>query len=115
MAAFAERELADRKLFGYPPHRRLLRVLVRARDEARADEHAQLARDALVAGAVNTTQILGPAAPLRAKIQGWHRRHVLVKATDHREIGRLLDVLRSLPRPPKGIEIAWDVDPLSLV
>ncbi len=114
MAAFAERELADRRMFGYPPHRRLLRVIVRGRDEARADEQATRVRDALVAAGSATTQILGPAAPIHARVQGWHRRHVLVKALDHREVGRLVAAMHALARPPKGVEWAIDVDPLSL-
>jgi primosomal protein N' (replication factor Y) len=115
MAGFAERELADRRLFGYPPHRRLLRVILRARDEGALDAEAQRVREHLIAAAQHATQILGPAPPLLARIQGHARRHILVKALDHREIGRLVGAVRRLPRPARGVEITWDVDPLALV
>ena len=112
---FAHAEMADRKSFGYPPHRRLLRVLIRGAEARSVESHAVRVHAQLVAAALRATQILGPAPAPIERMQGRVRHHLLVKAQDHREVHRLVGALRQLPRAPRGVDVVWDVDPLSLL
>jgi primosomal protein N' (replication factor Y) len=111
--AFAAAETADRREHGYPPFRRLLRVVVRGplADEvqSRAEETAR--RVSGLAG----TEVLGPAVPAVARVQGMHRRHLLVKATRPAEVAAVLARLKSAPRPKGKVEEIWDVDPVGVL
>jgi len=112
---FARAALEDRAQFGYPPYRRLLRVVVRGRDGAAVATRAGLLQKRIVGAASGATEILGPAIPPIARVQGLHRQQVIVKAPDHREVARVLAVLRAAPRPRAGLEEAWDVDPVGVL
>ncbi len=113
--SFANAETLDRKTHGYPPWRRLLRVVVRGKDEraveARIDETARRLKDAAVSGVA----LLGPAVPTVARIQGRFRRHLLAKCPTSREVSALLHVLRTARRPARDVEEIWDVDPYQVL
>ncbi len=93
---FAAGELAERELFGYPPHGAGVRLLVEAADDPRADQLAQEARDALAAAAPAGVQLLGPARDRIEKLRGRHRRQVLVKAPAAAALHPLLPALYEL-------------------
>ncbi len=112
---FAESELEDRRRHRYPPFCRLLRVLVRGPTPEPVSERAAEVARRLVASAGEGVQVLGPAVPSVARVKARYREHVLVKAGRASEIGAALDVLRKAPRPARGVEELWDVDPLSLL
>ncbi len=112
---FAATALEDREQFGYPPYRRLLRVVVRSKSERAAAERAAVLAKIIVQAATTTTEILGPAVPPIARVQGHYRQHVVVKAPTHREIAGVLAALRKAKRPARGIEEAWDVDPMGVL
>lgn len=114
-AAFAEAELASRKEHGYPPFRRLLRTVLRGRSpsavEARANDLARRLAEAGIEG----IEVLGPAAPAIPRIQGFFRRHLLVKGANPPAIRRALEVLRAPPAAAKGVEEQHDVDPVGML
>ncbi len=112
---FAKTALEDREQFGYPPYRRLLRVVVRGKQPQAVAERALELQRCIVQAATDATEILGPAVPPIARVQGYHRQHVVVKAPGHREIARVLRALRAAPRPKRGVEEAWDVDPVGVL
>ena len=114
-APFAADELAERKTFGYPPYRRLLRVVVRGPTaEPVLDRGRELARR-LDAARIEGIEWLGPATPQIARLQGFHRRHLLVKAVAPSGIRRALDAMRVAPGPNRGVEEQYDVDPVGLM
>jgi len=114
-AAFAALELAERKAFGYPPFKRLLRVILRGPTTEgileRGKELAQRLSDAKLPG----VEWLGPATPQVARMQGLHRRHLLVKAETPTGIQRALAVLKAKPGPVGNVEEQLDVDPVGLL
>ncbi len=113
--AFAKKELEERRQFGYPPFRRLLRVVVRGKHAHAVEQRALDLQALIVEAATKETQILGPGIPPIPRVQGMHRRQLLVKAPGHREIADVLACLRSVPRPRRGIEESWDVDPVGVL
>lgn len=78
---FYRRELAMRRMLGYPPFSRLARFLVRGKDEKKVGEAADRIAD-VVGEAVKDTGalVLGPAPAPLEKIGGNFRHHIIVKA-----------------------------------
>ena len=110
---FAEQELADRRRFGYPPFRRLIRVVVEALREETARRRAQSIAETVRNILPKDAEILGPApAPLPRLHRRW-RFHILVKlkpdSSENREfLTRAREVLL------QHSFVAVDVDPLTL-
>jgi len=115
--AFARDEDALRHELGYPPHGRLVRVLVEDEDEARVNETADdLAGRLRSRFGVAELQVLGPAPAPIALVRNRHRRHLVLKfpvaggaideARDH-----LLELAAGIHRP----RVTIDVDPTSML
>ena len=110
---FLDGELERRSELGYPPFRRLVRVLVTAPEPQVAEDIAVTLADA-VAPALGDDQLLGPAPLFRLRDRS--RSHLLVKATDPRRAaavfrGLLRDLSADLRRA--GATAVVDVDPQS--
>ncbi len=114
-AAFAAGELASRKEHGYPPFRRLLRTVLRSRSLPALDARANDLAARLRSAAVDGVEVLGPAAPAIPRIEGFLRRHILVKGASPAAIRQALAVLRSPPTGPKSVDEQHDVDPVGLL
>ncbi|MFN0008602.1 MAG: primosomal protein N' [Planctomycetota bacterium] len=116
--SFAAAESKLRSELGYPPHGRLLRVVVEDRDETKVVEVsracAEMAKQGAPAGAI---VVLGPAEAPIAMLRGRHRHHVLVKSLRGAEesFDRAREALREFagvtPRP----RVTVDVDPASML
>ncbi len=116
---FYARELEERRALGYPPFMRLLSlrlegveeaaVLGAARDLGRALEQARQRLEP-------RAQVLGPAPAPLARVGGRYRYLLLLKAPRAQQAGRLLRLALHLAGPPpRGVRLAWDVDPVSIV
>ncbi|MFQ6100365.1 MAG: primosomal protein N' [Anaerolineae bacterium] len=109
-AGFAVRELAFRREQGYPPYRRLAKLLYEdanpSRAQAEAEALAKVLRDALARRGPPATDLIGPAPPFFARLRGRYRWQVLLRHSDPAEF------LRAVQIPP-GWHI--DVDPISVL
>jgi primosomal protein N' (replication factor Y) len=114
---FALAELKERRDFNYPPFSRMARVLVRGKDLAGTKLAAENAAAALRQHITNdAAQILGPSEATIAKLEGFYRWHILIKAKDSETLAGLFggaagDLLFKL----KGADATVDVDPLSMM
>jgi primosomal protein N' (replication factor Y) (superfamily II helicase) len=102
--AFADEELARRRLLGYPPSGVLARLLIADPDRARAQTRGEAAAAAVRTAGV---EVLGPLAAYVARRAGRWRMQVVLRATDERQRAE------ALQRVPAGVAI--DVDPESLL
>ncbi|HPF71391.1 MAG TPA: primosomal protein N', partial [Candidatus Krumholzibacteria bacterium] len=105
-----------RDALGYPPARRLLRLMVTGRRlgdvEAAAADLAGALRATLVRPGLD---LLGPAPAVFPRLQDRHRVQLLVKgALRPAERAWLADCLRALREGRRGIDIVHDVDPVSV-
>ena len=110
---FLDGELERRSELGYPPYRRLVRVLVTASEPQVAEDIAATLADA-AAPALGDDQLLGPAPLFRLRDRS--RSHLLVKTADPRPAaavfrGLLRDLSADLRRA--GATAVVDVDPQS--
>jgi len=106
-AGFYQREIAYRKDLGLPPFRRVLRLLYRHADAAKAEREAVTVmthlRLRLKEGKFPNTDIAGPAPAFFSKISGQYRWQIILRSPDPAALVRGL--------PLKGWVV--DVDALS--
>jgi primosomal protein N' (replication factor Y) len=107
-ATFFRQELAYRKRYGYPPFRRLVRLVYSHSDEARCEQGAEEIARTLQqrVAAVQNARLIGPAPAFVARLRGMYRWQVLLLARDVHAL------LKGLEFPPGW---AVDVDPVSLL
>ncbi|MDR1534884.1 MAG: primosomal protein N' [Planctomycetota bacterium] len=113
--SFVRGEIADRDRHGYPPHRRLARVIVQGGNEAAvgaaAGEAGGRAREAMPPGC----RLLGPAPCEVERLQDVHRRHLLLFAPGSGVLGEWLSAARLRPGLERGVRLILDMDPVSML
>ncbi|NQU49975.1 MAG: primosomal protein N' [Planctomycetes bacterium] len=78
--SFAREELAERRMFGYPPYSHALRITFEAPELAKVEQMAQNASTLLRAIPAPHCEFLGPAPPPVEKVRSRFRRQILIKA-----------------------------------
>jgi primosomal protein N' (replication factor Y) len=122
VAAFLERELADRRELGYPPftHAALLRVEGLDESNARA-ACARLAEAARATEVVRSRSVLvqGPAPAPIARIRNRWRFRLMLRAAQRAQLRSVLTVLDGAISSGKvlarGVRAVIDVDPVQLL
>ncbi|GAB4576238.1 MAG: hypothetical protein Kow0077_31710 [Anaerolineae bacterium] len=93
---FYAEELRARRELGYPPYRRLARLLIRNKSAPRAEDEAERAarilRRRIHEQGLDATQIIGPAPCFFARLEGYYRWHVLVRSPDPTLAFRGMDI-----------------------
>jgi primosomal protein N' (replication factor Y) len=110
---FAAAEDALRGELGYPPHARIVRVMMD--DSELAEVEAAALRCAEVLRTIEGAVVLGPAPAPIAMMRGRHRHHVLVKAPTPEVLDTARKVLvehLGAKRRPRAV---IDVDPTSVL
>ncbi len=104
-----------REALGYPPVRRLVRLMVTARRLGEAERAAADLADALRDNLVRPgLTMLGPAPAVFPRLQDRFRGPDPLKGTLRRgERSWLADCLRALKDSRRGVDVAHDVDPVS--
>ena len=122
-SAFLSCELGKRKVLGYPPYARVadVRIWGASEQEVRACAHdvagaiAAVVADARREQGDARWQTLGAAPCTLGKLRGMHRWHVLVKAPPASDISSALASVLRPWRTPRGVSVAVDVDPQSIL
>ncbi|MDR2755974.1 MAG: primosomal protein N' [Planctomycetaceae bacterium] len=116
---FVTQELPMRKLLGYPPYTKMIRIVVRGENETKthefAIEFAERLKNSSSAKVSVTFRILGPAPAPFAKLRGFYRFHIHLHAADG---GYLRDWVRSVSaamKTPNDIQWIIDVDPIDML
>ena len=85
-AQFYRREIAYRRELGYPPFRRLLRIVFQLPNETRARAEAERAANLLKRRidllGLSGTEMIGPAPCFFAKINNVYRWHLMLRSPD---------------------------------
>jgi primosomal protein N' (replication factor Y) (superfamily II helicase) len=120
--AFAERELAERLSPSYPPHTRLLNIVISGLDEDATRSLAQTASDwlteLLARRSVTGVEIIGPAPCPIDRIRTRWRWHVLLRSDQGSTLGTVGRYLAERFRVPSGrhdLRVALDRDPVALL
>ncbi|MBI5500767.1 MAG: primosomal protein N' [Deltaproteobacteria bacterium] len=113
---FVRQELPFRRELGYPPFGRLALLRGESRDADALDAAMDsLARTLAPLAAAAHASLLGPSPAPLARLRGFHRRHLLVKAPTRKAI-RTLAVRAAAwaTRAARHIRLVIDIDPLHL-
>ncbi len=109
-SGFYEREIAARREMGYPPFRRLVRLLFRYSNEGKARAEAERAADYLRSRIekmrLTGTELIGPAPCFFNKVNNDYRWHLLIRSANP-----------TLPLEGMDIARGWfvDIDPVDVL
>ena len=112
---FYTTELEARRLLGFPPFSRLIRLVLRGRNRHKTSETIEGLTRTLGERLADAAEILGPAECPLARISGSYRFQTLVRTTRfsvaHARVSAVLEEFRA----PKGVYVEVDVDPQALL
>jgi primosomal protein N' (replication factor Y) len=121
---FAERELEERERPRYPPHVRMVNVVVSSPSQElaalAAEEAATWLRGRLAAsaraGRALSVELVGPAPSPIERLHGRWRWHFLLRGPFPKELGRVARALAEDFSPPAGdVRMAVDRDPVAVL
>jgi len=109
---FMDSELPERRKFGYPPFSKLVLVEARGKNRARVMDFLEALGKEVEKSLDARGQVLGPSPSPYERVAGFFRARFLIKTRKglSPELGFLADV-----KPPSGIEIRLDVDPVDMM
>ncbi len=113
---FANVELIARRDMGYPPFKRLLRIIVSAEEKADARNNAALLAQVAhgLAGRHSVT-VLGPAPAPIEKVRRHWRYHLLCKGDSAPHLQAFMHSVRSSFSAGRNIRITFDMDPQDML
>ncbi|MDR0647409.1 MAG: primosomal protein N' [Puniceicoccales bacterium] len=113
---FLNQECRLRDRYGYPPHRHIMRQILRSHSES-VLAYACQQWDSFLQKNLQSEHIaiLGPAVPPLGKVNNYYRQHVLFFSRDVlKDLPCLMQLQRQF-RWPINVATLWDVDPVDFV
>jgi primosomal protein N' (replication factor Y) len=113
---YYQRDIYERKKFGYPPHSRLIELTLKHKENEYVQEAAQVFSELLRKKL--GSRILGPHLPLVSKIRNLYYRNILVKAERSASVNEIKKAIRECisefysNRDNLSVHIVPDVDPV---
>lgn len=112
---FVASELPEREKLGMPPFSRLVRMMARGPDEPIVRDYMDRLCLALRESLPPGVRLVGPAPAPVLKIRNLYRYHLRLTAPGPKPLQELVhSVPRTVPLP-SGVELAIDVDPVSML
>jgi primosomal protein N' (replication factor Y) len=112
---FARHELPEREKYGVPPYGRLVRVIARGAVEPAVLAYMNDLAAALRVAADPSVRVLGPAPAPILKIRNLFRIHLQLRCPNSKPLQMLVNSIALQHPAPHGIELAVDVDPISML
>ena len=121
---FVSAEMVHRRQHNYPPFQRLVRIIVRSKDQREAGDFSETMgrafSDALQRRKESGRQtaevrLLGPAEAPVFRLKDYFRFHYQLQSASPRELHELIREVQPLLRPPSGVEFTLDVDPFNML
>lgn len=113
---FAEREMEERRMLGYPPHRRMANLLFDGPDEATVIRRATAESDRLAGS--RGIALLGPAPMPLSRLKGQYRWHLTLIGQRAGDLGRVLREVVARDQEQKRTRrcrLQVDMDPVSML
>lgn len=112
---FYAQELEQRKLLGFPPFSRILRLVFRSKSEKIAENGAVGAAAILRKLIPVDSEIMGPAECPLALIAGNCRHQIIIRGPNIAPITKAVRQFMTGYKPLQSLYIEYDVDPVSLL
>jgi primosomal protein N' (replication factor Y) len=122
--SFVDVELGHRRDHSYPPYNRLIRLIVRCREQEAGAAFSERLAGAFSAAQQNRptleianagVRVLGPAEAPVFRLKGFYRFHFQLQSPSAAALHQLLRAVLPTVRPPAGVEFTVDVDPLNML
>jgi len=113
---FYESEIEFREQLKYPPVSRLVCVTARSRSDAKAEFYARMLARELERRITGTLAVIaGPTPAPLAKVQNQYRFQVMLRTQHVMQLVEKLNQVLGYLKPPDDVNVAVDVDPISLL
>ena len=113
--AFYSYELQQRKILGFPPFSRLVRLVFRSSFQNQAEANADQAAEILSKFLSEKAEVIGPAECPLLKISGNYRYQILLRGNNIALLQKAAAHLLYDYSHPQSVYIECDVDPVSLL
>ena len=115
---FALEELSERRVLGYPPYCRMLRIICSGYSRSKTEDFAKI-----ILGEVNRTistfqlkvGVLGPTEAPLSKLRLFWRQHLIVKSSKHSELQQIMKIIKRLKPREESLRLTFDLDPQDLL
>jgi primosomal protein N' (replication factor Y) len=112
---FVSGELPERERYGVPPFGRVVRLIARGPDLDVVRRHLDDLASALRSSASKSVRFFGPAPAPVEKIKNLYRFQLQLRAPTPRPLQDALQAVLPGFATPQGVELAVDVDPMSML
>ena len=114
-ARLFNRQMAERKMFRYPPYFRLVKIVIKHKNRERLEMVAR--QMAVTFKKIFKDRVLGPEYPIISRIQNWYQKEIWIKlerdarlSKGKRQISEEIVRIKSLPNN-SGLIVYPDIDP----
>ncbi|MBQ0038882.1 MAG: primosomal protein N' [Treponema sp.] len=114
-AGFYQKEMEMRRILGFPPYTRLLRLVFRSSVPQAAEVAADAGAKILGKKASRDVEILGPAECPLNMVGGNYRWQILLRSNNIKSLQEAAKILVWGYKTPKDVYIEVDVDPVNLM
>ena len=108
-------ELETRKILGFPPFSRLIRLVFRSANQLQAESFARDASNILQKTLKNKADIIGPAECPILKISQNYRYQIILRSGNINILQQAVSDLMYNYTHPQSVYIEFDIDPVSLL
>jgi len=113
--AFMTAELAARRILGYPPCGRMIRIVIRGREEEPVLKRGREVLRRLSGVVPESVDVLGPAPAPLYRLNRWYRVHLFLRGPSAVTLRRCVEG-SGVGEPGRGpIHLAVDVDPVDML
>jgi len=112
---FVASEIPMREAVNLPPFGRLVRIMARGPEELIVRDYLESLASALRDAAPAGVRLIGPAPAPVLKIRNLFRYHLRMHAATPKPLQELLHSVPATIAVPNGVELAIDVDPVSML
>ncbi|MDD5434200.1 MAG: primosomal protein N' [Nitrospira sp.] len=115
---FYREETAFRKALGYPPFKRLMRILIKGNNQEAVETSSNRFKEILDKEKPEGIDILGPVPAPFMKLRGKFRWHFIMKGSNSKSLNNLIkNSLHTFHKEGRhgNVQIEVDVDPMSLL
>ena len=112
---FLSEELRSRKALAYPPYGRMVRVLLRGREEREVVEKGRETALRLRRVAPGSVDVLGPAPAPLYRLNRWYRVHIFLRGAASATLRKCVEAARVVEMKRRGQIVTVDVDPIDVL
>jgi len=113
--AFMTAELASRESLGYPPCGRMIRIVIRGREEVTVQKRGREVLRLLTKVVPDSVMVLGPAPAPLYRLNRWYRVHLFLRGPSALTLRRCVESSGIVVSGGGPVHLTVDVDPVDML